>query len=118
MAESEQEARAWFAAQFPHAQPWQAALFEQVVKARREGRQFVMAQPPRRGRVKLNELIRRYLAEHGVTVVSGRHEWGEPVPRKGVPVLPCKHCPVVWWPDRTEPRSLCRSRPRDKKGRS
>jgi hypothetical protein len=41
-----------------------------------------------------------------------QHVWGPRVRRgrKRTPVVPCLHCPVVWWPGRKEPQTCTRSR--------
>jgi hypothetical protein len=37
-----------------------------------------------------------------------RHDW-RPDIRRHQPVLVCQNpgCPIVWWPDRREPKSAC-----------
>src|SRR5690606_6276909 len=54
-------------------------------------------------------LQHRALREGRFPVTSPRqHEWGTPFIRNYVPVIPCRNCRVVWWPDRNEPRSECK----------
>jgi hypothetical protein len=37
---------------------------------------------------------------------AGGHDWRTET-RKGMPVMVCRRCPVVWWPDRSEPKRAC-----------
>ena len=38
-----------------------------------------------------------------------KHSWTA-VARRGLPAMTCANadCPIVWWPDRREPKSQCR----------
>jgi hypothetical protein len=56
-----------------------------------------------------DEALRRFISartSHALDRRSSTHAWTTSV-RRGTPVMACTECPVVWWPDRHEPRGTC-----------